>query len=391
MWIPDRDALKELLSPLALAALVAWLTVWMVQDVALHGEPLVLLWCARAALLVFLAAFLATMLLDQRLPDAAYRGLCVVMALAALVPIGLAPTGTAPILLVLLAAVLAGRLALPVLVPVLLVINLAHLLLIVWLRDSGWVFALVMTASFASFQTFAVLVIRYASRAESMAAQLRLVNAELLATRSLLEQSAREGERLRVSRELHDVAGHALTALKLNLTVLARDPVLAPRPELATASALADELLADIRSVVRQLREHVGVEPGSAIAQLAAPLPRPRVHLDLQPGARAADVAGAEALVRCAQEALTNAARHSGAANVWVRLHEGPGVLQLEVRDDGRGDGGGRGGRGNQSPPGNGLEGMRERLAAAGGSLDIQRTTGHGWSVRARVPGGDGP
>src|SRR5699024_2029040 len=84
--------------------------------------------------------------------------------------------------------------------------------------------------SFIGFQMFAVLVMRYAIRAEDMAADLKSVNARLLATRSLLSETARDQERLRLSRELHDVAGHKLTALKLNLRGLAGrvdDPTIA--------------------------------------------------------------------------------------------------------------------------------------------------------------------
>ena len=160
----------------------------------------------------------------------------------------------------------------------------------------------------------------YAESAERSREDVAAVNAHLLATRSLLAESARDQERLRLSRELHDVAGHKLTALKLNLTALARDPALAERREVALSAQLADELLGDIRGVVRQLRLHEGMALEAAIRQLAAPLPRPRVHVAVAPDARVESVAQAEAVVRAVQEALTNAARHADAENVWVEL-----------------------------------------------------------------------
>src|SRR3546814_21174463 len=64
---------------------------------------------------------------------------------------------------------------------------------------------------------------RYAAQAQAMSEELRAVNADLLATRELLAESARDNERLRLSRELHDIAGHKLTALKINLAALARE------------------------------------------------------------------------------------------------------------------------------------------------------------------------
>ncbi|MEL2266475.1 histidine kinase, partial [Klebsiella pneumoniae] len=79
---------------------------------------------------------------------------------------------------------------------------------------------------------------------------LARVNADLLATRALLADSARDAERLRLARELHDVAGHKLTAMRLNLRALAADPVLAGREGLVLAEQLSGELLADIRQVV---------------------------------------------------------------------------------------------------------------------------------------------
>src|SRR6185295_615600 len=77
--------------------------------------------------------------------------------------------------------------------------------------------------AYIGFQIFAALTAWYAKSAERTTKELQETNAHLLATRSLLEESARDGERLRLARELHDVAGHKLTALKLNLSVLKRD------------------------------------------------------------------------------------------------------------------------------------------------------------------------
>jgi signal transduction histidine kinase len=69
---------------------------------------------------------------------------------------------------------------------------------------------------YAGFQLFAAVAAHAMRRAQAAAGELREVNAKLLATQSLLAESARESERLRLSRELHDVSGHKLTALKIN-------------------------------------------------------------------------------------------------------------------------------------------------------------------------------
>src|SRR5262249_8850775 len=138
-------------------------------------------------------------------------------------------------------------------------------------------------------------------------------------TRSLLEESARDHERLRLARELHDVAGHKLTALKLNLTALQRES--GGRGSVDSAAQLATELLADIRGVGAQIRQHDGLDIRVALTQLVAHLPAPpRIHLAIHEDARVGSVAQAEALFRVVQEALTNTLRHAGANNVWVEL-----------------------------------------------------------------------
>ena len=124
-----------------------------------------------------------------------------------------------------------------------------------------------------AFQAFSALTSHYHLRAEQTRDALAAANAELLATQCLLEQSARAGERLALSRELHDVAGHKLTALKLQLRRLARDPQLADREEVRISSELADELLADIRGVVSELRRHDGLDLRESLQALACPIP----------------------------------------------------------------------------------------------------------------------
>jgi len=204
------------------------------------------------------------------------------------------------------------------------------------------------------------------------------VNAHLLATRSLLDESARDSERLKLARELHDVAGHKLTALKLNLTALQREG--GGHASVDSAAQLATELLADIRGVVAQIRQHDGLDIRDALTQLVAHLPAPpRIHLAIQDDARASSVAQAEALLRVVQEALTNSMRHSGARNVWVELAREGTQLRLRVHDDGR--------VALPLTEGFGLAGMRERLSQLSGRLDISRAAQGGLALDIELPG----
>ena len=227
---------------------------------------------------------------------------------------------------------------------------------------------------------FAVLTVHYARSAEASRDALALVNADLLATRALLADATRDAERLRMARELHDVAGHNLTAFTLNLRALAADPALAPREELRTAQAAAARLMGDIRGVVHALRDARGLDIGTALQALAAPLPRPRLQLDIADGVRIEDAATAEAVLRTVQEALTNAARHGSADTLQVRLRRDGGTLRLRIEDNAVAS--------RTTPPlreGNGLTGMRERIAALGGQVAFARSGG-GVRIEATLP-----
>jgi signal transduction histidine kinase len=364
--------LRQLVAPLSLAAYLAWGAVWLSLGEAAG-------WLSRAAMLLFLFGFVVEHLLDDKRGPTAFYPVAVLMSLSALLVVWLHPFTAAPVLMVLLACVLAARLDNLPLMASLAAVNLPFAWLLLQAgADDGRIW--ISIAAYASFQLFGALVMRYARRSEVMAEQLREVNADLLATRSLLAAHARDQERLRLSRELHDVAGHGLTALKLNLAALARDPRQPDPQRVALCSGLADELLQNLRGVVAQLRRESGIDLRAAIERLAAPFPRPALHLEIAGDVEVDDIERAEAILRTVQEALTNAARHSNAAHLWAVLQRDGDRLRLELRDDGRGDG--------RLQPGSGLSGMAERLRAAGGDLGIEHGDGQGLRLHAWLPAG---
>jgi signal transduction histidine kinase len=286
------------------------------------------------------------------------------------------PASVAPILTIMFMADCGLMLGTGALVFIGIGLNVALWAISYYLWDYSGAWRIII--AYAGFQIFAGLTAWYSTRAHDMAQQLRETNAHLLATRSLLEESARDHERLRLARELHDVAGHKLTALKLNLTALQRESG-GSRPTIDTAAQLATELLADIRGVVAQIRQHDGMDIRTALTQLIAPLPAPpEIHLVVGEDARVASVAQAEALLRMVQEALTNVVRHAEARNVWVEIVREGAQIRLSVRDDGK-----------ASLPlkeGFGLAGMRERLAQLSGKLDVTRASQGGVALDAWFP-----
>jgi len=190
----------------------------------------------------------------------------------------------------------------------------------------------------------------------------------------LRDLGARDAERLRIARELHDSMGHHLAALSLNLEAARRE---APgSAALETARDLARRLLDDVEGAVEGLRSDAGLDLGRALAALAGAIPSPKVHIDAAIEVR--DPERAQALLRCCQEIVTNAVKHAGARNVWIAIRRSDGLIELEARDDGTGSA--------SASQGRGLDGLRARLAAMGGGLHFGSEPGSGFRVRATLP-----
>lgn len=363
---------KTLLEPMNLAALVTIAAI----GATLVGLPRADWPLAYGLLLVFAA--LALPAESATLPAWMRHAALATMGIITLVLLWQFPrAGALPILTVIFAAMIAGSWP-PWTVALALLAGNG----VAWwiLHRVGFSNALISVVLIACFQLFAVLTVHYARSAEASRDALALVNADLLATRALLADATRDAERLRMARELHDVAGHNLTALTLNLRALAADPALATREELRTAQAAAARLMGDIRGVVHALRESRGLDIATALQALAAPLPRPRLRLDVDEAVRIEDAATADALLRTVQEALTNAARHGSAGILHVQLRRHADALQLQIHDDAPAV--------RTSEPlreGNGLTGMRERIAALGGTVGFSREGG-GLRIEARLP-----
>ncbi len=377
---PIRNLLTTLAAPLVLASYLAWFAVWVsvTGRLGLPGEGFGLI--ADVLLLVFLAAWLACLLLEESGPPLLLSVALVVLAGSALALIGLGRSGTSPILLILVATMLVSQFRPLGIVLTLVAINATFVALMIWRWEIPVAWLLPTVLAYGAFQVFAVLVMSYAEEARRSADELRQVNANLLATRALLSETARDQERLRLSRELHDVAGHKLTALKLNLRRLSRQPDQAGSKEIQVAEQLASELLDELRAVSRQLRTHDGIDMREGIRELARPLPRPRLEIDIEPGLRVPLAEQAEALLRMVQEGLTNIARHSGADRAWLKLYRADDQLVLELSDNGACA------SGRTPEPGNGLTGMRERLEALGGRLIMQQTAQGGLKLVTSLP-----
>jgi two-component system, NarL family, sensor histidine kinase UhpB len=201
--------------------------------------------------------------------------------------------------------------------------------------------------------------------------------------RKVAALAAQESERSRIARELHDGVGQSLTAIMLELGPLAES---VPEPTAAALLRIREatrDSLTEVRTVARALRPHVLEDLGlrSALTALTTELfgtTGVHVRRGVASGLPQLDAMVELVLFRVCQEALTNVARHADAATVEVTLAQRDGDVVLTVADDGCGI--------REGADGTGLQGMRERAALIGGTLEVARRDEGGTTVTLTVP-----
>jgi signal transduction histidine kinase len=248
----------------------------------------------------------------------------------------------------------------------------------IFIRGDDWADVVAGIGAFGGFQAFAIATMQLA-RSERMAREeLVRAHADLVATQSLLAENTRIAERLRISRDLHDTLGHHLTALSLRLDVASRLTSGQAEDHVREAHAITRLLLADVRDVVSSMRESSRVDLAQTIRTLATDDAALHIHLDMPDSLPVDDAGQAHALLRSVQEIITNARRHGGARNLWIRLERQPEGIDLHARDDGRGAA--------ELKWGNGLTGMRERFEEFAGRVEFTPGPGRGFEVHGFMP-----
>jgi signal transduction histidine kinase len=199
--------------------------------------------------------------------------------------------------------------------------------------------------------------------------------------RELLAEASATEERLRIARELHDAVGHDVSLMVVQAEALAA----------VTGDERADEIAALGRRTMGELHRTLKLLRDDDAQR--APQPGLGALDTVIDGARAAGVPitlavegaprplapGLDASAyRIVQEAVTNVIRHAGGAAASVTVRYGDETLELEVADEGDGT--------TSNGGGHGLVGMRERVAAFGGELEVGPRPGHGFRVHAELP-----
>jgi signal transduction histidine kinase len=229
----------------------------------------------------------------------------------------------------------------------------------------------------------AVAVVSIAIENDALHAEVLAQLAEVEASRARIVEAA-DAERRRVERNLHDGAQQRLLTLAMALRAARRQV----GPSDGAAVAL-DEASDQLRLAIDELRELArGIHPailtdsgiGPAVRALADRSPVPVTRLDLTPGRFPAPIESTVYFV--VAEALANVAKHAGASSVTIAVRSEGDSIEVVVADDGVG------GASTTRAGGSGLRGLVDRVAAVGGTVDLDSPPGDGTRVRVRIPQG---
>lgn len=240
----------------------------------------------------------------------------------------------------------------------------------------GWRWA--VTSSVVGLEGFAMVGGILLAKEAAARDELLLLNLELSSTRELLRESSRAEERLHIARELHDVLGHHLAALSIQLEHAVHVAPDSVRADIEAAQGSTRQMLSEVRSVVGSMRTSEQVDLAPILTSLARRALRPKLHLEIPPRLALAEGARAHAVLRCVQEIITNTVKHSSAGNLWISVCFAEGAIEVSARDDGRA----------LAPPrpGAGLTGMKERFESLGGRVEFRTEPHAGFVLRAQLP-----
>lgn len=245
---------------------------------------------------------------------------------------------------------------------------------------NGLTWAFENAGLYALFNLFALMTATRLISERRLKEQSVTLLRELKATQLLLSSTAKRDERLRIGRDLHDSLGHQLTALSLQLELACHLPNEEVQPHVERARTMSGLLLSDVRHAVSEIRGHNTLDLPYALRVLSDNIPGLKVLLTLDYDNNQIDARQAEVIFRCAQEALTNTMKHANADTCIIELSESTGALSLCVKDNGRNF------DANKSvKPGNGMQGLKERVEKIDGQFHYQASP-EGFIVQITLP-----
>jgi signal transduction histidine kinase len=354
---------------LLLAGLLGWAGTVLAAVLTSASYPLFPFWLLANA--VFLAAFLW----NARAPAKSLTAIAAQSA-SVIVMVLLLCNGYEGLLLVVVAAELALQATASVGFAWVIVqsLSLGVAITIHWSFSA----ALLVSVPYFGFQVLTFSAVRLFVEERTTRERLADTNETLIRLQTEIVNKSRVEERLRIAQDLHDSLGHRLVALGLHLELAAHESHGTAHAAARTAQAMVRAALHEVKLIVRAQNDGAPVNLQQEIRRLAEELPRPKVHVDFTPDTALEDPQLGRALLRTAQEIVTNAIRHGEAHNLWIDVHRHGDRVILAARDDGQGS--------LDVSEGFGLSGMRRRLEELGGTLTATPSRTGGFEVRAEVP-----
>ncbi len=216
---------------------------------------------------------------------------------------------------------------------------------------------------YSTFYFFAIFMTYETVKAENARNEADRLNKELQATQHLLAQASRQNERTRIARDLHDLLGHHLTALIINLQVAGHISEGEAKSKIEQCHSLAKLLLSDVREAVSTLRDNQQLEFTKMLSLMCEQVPKLTIHQQIETSLSLEQMHIARALLSCIQEAITNTLKHSNANEFWIALTKTDEQLYLKLNDNGSVK--------NKLIMGNGLKGMQERIEELNGHFNF--------------------
>lgn len=354
---------------LMLAAISLWLAV-----VNLDFGWFSTQWLSALGLFVVYIVAFSFATRDQALPREPYSRF-VLMALQLCCAYGLfwlLPFGFLAILITMWCAQLPYFVTVRTAVLIAALVSVPHAVIFQWhwQQSGAWLSAVL----FWAFHLFAILMMASQLREVRAREREQAANRELRATQALLNEANKQQERTRIARNIHDLLGHHLTALSIQLQVAERKSDGEVKTLLQESQSIAKLLLADVREAVSDIRAASDMPLKSILQELVYQHPEKQVELEVEPTLRLRDVEVADAVVRICQEGISNFMRHAKGNRLVITVRRELEQLLLSLQDNGSVPA--------SLPEGNGLKGMRDRVQALGGEFELSTTAGVSVSIR---------
>lgn len=258
---------------------------------------------------------------------------------------------------------------------------LSMLVVICWFSLQAWLEqrSLWITASlYGTFHLFAVIMQSAISAEQQAKEALAEKNLELQSAQQLLLAASRQTERTRIARNLHDLLGHHLTALTIQLQIASYHTDGEAKLQVDKSLQLARLLLSDVREAVSSMRDSTDLNLWQLLQPVVENLPESlQVEFDIPTELSVSSILQAQHFLMLVREAVSNTLKHAGASKLSIVARLEQQELAVTITDNGK--------LVANWQWGNGLTGMQERLAECGGSLKVITNTG-AMQLQIRLP-----